>query len=73
MAKETNILNKFGKRVRDLRLQKGFSSQIALANKAGLDRTYVGGIERGERNVALKSIEKLARALGVSPEDLFRF
>lgn len=46
---------------------------MALALKAGLDRTYVGGIERGERNVALKNIEKLANALGVGIEELFRF
>ena len=44
-----------------------------LANKAGLDRTYIGGVERGERNVGLKNIEKLAKALGVKMEDLFRF
>lgn len=46
---------------------------MALALKAGLDRTYIGGIERGERNVALKNIEKLARALGVSLDELFKF
>lgn len=46
---------------------------MALANKAGLDRTYVGEVERGERNIALKNIEKLAKALGVSPEDLLRW
>jgi len=67
------ILKKFGKRVKELRLQKGITSQMALANKAGLDRTYIGGIERGERNLALRSIEKIAKALGVSLEELFRF
>ena len=59
--------------MRQFRLQKGITSQIDLANKAGLDRTYVGGIERGERNVALKNIEKLAKALGVNLEELFKF
>ncbi len=44
-----------------------------LANKAGLDRTYIGGIERGERNVALENIEKIAKTLGVSIEELFKF
>jgi transcriptional regulator with XRE-family HTH domain len=44
---------------------------MELALKVGLDRTYVGGIERGERNVALKNIEKIARALGVSVAELF--
>lgn len=43
-----------------------------LAFKTGLDRTYIGGIERGERNVALKNIEKIAKALGVNMDDLFK-
>ena len=45
---------------------------MALANKAHLDRTYIGGVERGDRNIALKNIEKIAKALGVSIEELFR-
>lgn len=73
MIKESDILKKFGKRVRDLRVQKGFTSQMELSLKAGLDRTYLGGIERGERNVALKNIEKIAKTLGVSVEELFKF
>ena len=71
MAKD-DILKRFGIRVRQLRTQRGLSSQIALANKAGLDRTYVGGIERGERNVALKNLEKLAKALNVSLDELLK-
>ena len=70
--KNDDILKKFGKRVRELRLQKGIASQMALAHKAHLDRTYIGGTERGERNIALKSIEKIAVALGVRMEDLFK-
>ena len=69
---KAEILKKLGARVRELRLQKGISSQIAFANKAGLDRTYVGGIERGERNVALINLEKIAKALGVTLEELFK-
>jgi transcriptional regulator with XRE-family HTH domain len=42
-----------------------------LAERAGLHRNYVGGVERGERNVALENIVKLAKALSVSPKDLF--
>ncbi len=61
----------FGERVRALRKQKGISSQLELALKTGLDRTYIGGIERGERNVALINIEKIAKALGVKIEELF--
>lgn len=71
MSKD-DILKRFGRTVRQLRLQRGITSQIALANKAGLDRTYVGGIERGERNVALKNIEKITGALQISIEELFR-
>ena len=56
-----------------MRLQKGITSQIELASKAHLDRTYIGGVERGERNVALKNIEKIANALNVEISDLFRF
>lgn len=73
MARQADIQIKFGKRIKELRLQKGITSQMALANKAGLDRTYIGGIERGERNLALKNIEKIAMAFGISLEELFRF
>ena len=73
MTKDAYILFKFGKKIRDLRLRKGLNSQIALANKSGLDRTYIGGVERGERNIALKNIEKIAKALDVSIEELFKF
>jgi transcriptional regulator with XRE-family HTH domain len=72
-VKNIEILRRFGKRVKELRLQKEITSQISLANKARLDRTYIGGIERGERNVALVNIEKIAKALGVNIEDLFKF
>jgi transcriptional regulator with XRE-family HTH domain len=47
-------------------------SQEEFADLCGLDRTYVGGIERAERNLALVNIEKLARALKISLSDLFR-
>lgn len=73
MSKDDEILRKFGRRVRELRLQKGIASQMDLANKAGLDRTYIGGIERGERNIGLKNVEKIARTLGVRMEELFDF
>lgn len=73
MGRTDDITRKFGDRVRELRMRKGITSQIDLANKADLDRTYVGGIERGERNPSLKNIQKIARALGVSMSELFRF
>jgi transcriptional regulator with XRE-family HTH domain len=45
---------------------------MELAHKTQLDRTYIGGVERGERNIGLKNIERIAKALGVNIEDLFR-
>ena len=62
-------LKKFGDRVRQLRKAKGIS-QEKLAELADLHRNYIGGIERGERNLALINIVRLARALGVSPSQL---
>lgn len=63
------MLARFGNRVRELRRKKGLS-QEALALEAGLDRSYVGGVERGERNVSLVNIKKLAAAIGVSVSDI---
>ena len=62
----------FGQRVRGLRKAAGMS-QMALGEKAGLDHTYVGGVERAERNLSLEAIAKLANGLGVEVEDLFRY
>lgn len=73
MKKNSDILKKFGERVKHLRQKQGISSQMALSLKAGIDRTYIGGVERGERNIALKNIEKIANALGVNTEELFKF
>lgn len=71
MGADDALLREFGDRVRARRLDAGLS-QEALAEQAGLHRTYVGSIERGERNVALVNIVRLARALGVDPADLVR-
>ncbi len=59
----------FGQNIRRLRMAKELS-QEALAELCTLDRTYVGAIERGERNVSLQNIVKLARSLGVLPSKL---
>lgn len=61
---EQDILMQFGQRVRSLRKSPRLS-QEAFADRCGLDRTYVGGIERGERNVSLRNIDAIAKALGV--------
>jgi transcriptional regulator with XRE-family HTH domain len=66
-----NIRLRFGKAVRQRRYKLGVS-QEAFADLCGLDRTYIGGIERGERNVALINVEKIARALRISLSELFR-
>jgi transcriptional regulator with XRE-family HTH domain len=61
----TDIRLRFGKAVRNLRHQLGVS-QEEFADICGLDRTYIGGIERGERNVSLVNIERIAKALKIS-------
>ena len=66
------IQKQFGQRVRELRLAKGFS-QEELAFRAGIHRTYLGGIERGERNPALKNIAGIAKALDNTLRELFSF
>lgn len=62
----------FGDKIRQIRKEKGIS-QEGLAGIADLDRTYIGGIERGIRNQSLRNIGKIARALGVKPKDLLDF
>lgn len=69
MAKKPDILERFGQRVRQLRKEHGFS-QEGFAAECGLDRTYFGGIERGERNVALRNIEVIASTLGLTLSEL---
>jgi transcriptional regulator with XRE-family HTH domain len=65
------VKSRFGSTIRELREEHGYS-QEELAEHAGLHRNYVGGIERGERNVALENIAKLAKALSVPSRELFR-
>jgi len=62
----------FGRRIRVLRRDRGFS-QERFAYHAGLDRSYVGGIERGQRNVSLDNVAVLARALDLPVYELFLF
>lgn len=67
----SDILKKFGERVRLLRKQKNIS-QEELAHRAGLHRTYIGMIERAEKNITLLNIEKVSIALEVPISELFQ-
>lgn len=62
----------FGQKVRSVRKERGWS-QEELADTCELDRTYIGGIERGERNVSIMNIAKIAQALGVKASSLIDF
>lgn len=65
-----HLRNVFARRLRALRISKGLS-QEKLAELCGLHRTYVGSVERAERNVSIDNIEKLAAALGVAASSFF--
>lgn len=64
------IQKEFGLRVRQLRAEKEMS-QEALALASGLDRTYIGSVERGERNISLINIQRIAEALSMPVRELF--
>ncbi len=66
------ILSRLGQRIRNLRIQAGLS-QEELAERADFHPTYLGGIERGERNLSFRNLEKLAEALLVPLKKLFDF
>lgn len=70
MSSAEDVKRRFGHAIRRLREEKGLSQQD-LGFQCGLDRTYIGGVERGERNISLVNICKITEALGVEPKDLF--
>ena len=70
MQNSDHLKKLFGTRVRELRSKKELS-QEALALTSGLDRTYIGGVERGERNISLVNIHRVADALDVPVKELF--
>jgi len=66
---KNQILRKFGDKVREERKKLGLS-QEELASRAGVHRTYIGMIERAEKNITLENIEKIANALEISLDKL---
>lgn len=69
MKKE--VLVKFGQKVREERIKLGLS-QEGLAGRAGVHRTYIGMIERAEKNITLENIEKIAKSLRISISNFFK-
>lgn len=67
---ELKVKKAFGEKLRLLRKKKGLS-QESMALACDLDRTYIGGVERGERNISLVNIQKIADALGIKVKELF--
>jgi transcriptional regulator with XRE-family HTH domain len=70
MRRKHPALVRIGQKIRDLRKGKGYS-QESFADEVGLDRTYMGGIERGERNIAAINIIRIAKALKVEVGEIF--
>jgi transcriptional regulator with XRE-family HTH domain len=66
-----NLRLALGRNLRRLRRERGLS-QEAFAEKTGIHRTYIGGIERGERNVTLETVERIAAPFGLDPLDLLK-
>jgi transcriptional regulator with XRE-family HTH domain len=69
---KSQVLIDFGSSVRALRLKQGLT-QEELARKAGVHRTYIGMVERAEKNITLENIEKISLGLSVSIRDFFNF
>lgn len=67
-----SLAQQVGHRVRELRIAHGISSQEALGDRAGLHRTFIGRVERGETNVTVESLARISGALGVSLQEFFR-
>lgn len=72
MIMKSKDLDVFGEAVRSARVAAGLT-QENLANKAGIDRSYIGGVERGERNPTLVVVKKIARGLGLTLGELFAY
>jgi transcriptional regulator with XRE-family HTH domain len=72
IEKSTLIQKQFGNRIRELRIKANLS-QEKLGFETSLDRTYISGIERGQRNPSLKNINKIAKALKISLHELLKY
>lgn len=70
-AEHSRYLEQFGRAVRVERKALGYS-QEAFADRVGLDRSYMGGVERGERNIALINMMRIVEALGMQPSGFFK-
>jgi transcriptional regulator with XRE-family HTH domain len=68
---EGDLQRAVGRNLRAYRIERGLS-QEAFALTVGVHRTYMGGLERGERNLTLRSVERIAARLGIEPLDLLR-
>ena len=66
-----DILKKFGSRIKELRLQNEWSQEL-LAEKTGFHRTYIGMIERGERNLSLKNVQKFAETFNLEVYEILK-
>lgn len=71
MVELSDLVKLVGAKIRLLRREKGLS-QAELASMAGLQDTYLGGVERGTRNISMETLEKIIQALGVTPYEVFR-
>jgi transcriptional regulator with XRE-family HTH domain len=69
--KEQSLAKQLGNLIRRLRNERGFSQEV-FADRCGVHRTYMGCIERGEKNITLETSNKIAKALGLSLSDLFQ-
>lgn len=70
--KKDAVLIEFGNRVRQLRIEKGWS-QEELAFQSGFHRTYIGMIERAERNISLKNINTISKTFGIQIHEILKF
>ncbi|WKZ30626.1 MAG: helix-turn-helix transcriptional regulator [Candidatus Dojkabacteria bacterium] len=68
---KTTLLKKFGERIRAARTKIGMSQEV-LAKKSGLHRTYIGMIERAEKNVTLQNMSRILKAMKIKISDFFK-